>query len=82
VSHNIDYDPTFVWWVPYVLKKRNIIFSAVTKSYHNWTHNFGIAIPKSWDKVMKLDKDNSNTLWQDAIRKEIEKCENCVQDPE
>jgi hypothetical protein len=63
--------PDFVWWVPYVLKKRSRIIADVTKRYHKWTHKFGIEVPKSWDYCVRLDKENENTLLQDAVRKEM-----------
>jgi hypothetical protein len=63
--------PTFVWWDPHVLQKRTIIIAAVAKRYHKGTHTFGIEVPKSWDDCVKLDKKNDNTLWQDAVRKEM-----------
>jgi hypothetical protein len=61
----------FVWWAPHFLKKRTIIIAAVTKRYHKRTHKFGIEVTKSWDDCVRLDKDNDNTLWQDAVRKEM-----------
>jgi hypothetical protein len=63
--------PGFIWWTPHVLKKRNIIIAGVTKRYHNRTHKFGIEVPKRWDDCVRLDKENENTLWQDAARKEM-----------
>jgi hypothetical protein len=63
--------PSFVWWDPHVLKKRSIIIAAVTKRYHKRTHKFVIEVPKSWDECVRLDKENDNTLWQDAVRKEM-----------
>jgi hypothetical protein len=61
----------FVWWAPHVLKKRTRIISAVTKRYHKRTHKFGIEVPKSWDDCVRPGKDNDNTLWKDAVRKEM-----------
>jgi hypothetical protein len=61
--------PVFVWWEPQVLKKLIIIIAAVTKHYHKRTHKFGIEVPKNWDDCVRLDKENDNTLWQDAVRK-------------
>jgi hypothetical protein len=61
--------PAFVWWTPYVLKKRSIIIASVTKRYNKRTHKFGIEVPNSWDDCVRLDKENDNTLWQDAARK-------------
>jgi hypothetical protein len=43
----------------------------VTKRYHKRTHKFGIQVPKTWDEAVKLDEGNDNTLWQDAISKEM-----------
>jgi hypothetical protein len=63
--------PAFVWWVPYVIKKRSCIIADVTKWYHKRTHKFGVEVPKSWDDCVRLDKENGKTLWQDAVRKEI-----------
>jgi hypothetical protein len=70
-TKNLHDEPDFAWWVPHVLKKRNRIIAAMTKRYHKRTHKFGIQFPKTWDEAVKLDEGNGNTLWQDAIRKEI-----------
>jgi hypothetical protein len=67
VSKNLHDAPAFVWWVPYVLKKSNQLIAAVTKRYHKRTHKFGIEVPKSWVDCVRLDKENANTLWQDAV---------------
>jgi hypothetical protein len=32
---------------------------------------FGSEVPKSWYDCVKLDKENDNTIWQDAVRKEM-----------
>jgi hypothetical protein len=53
------------------MKKRNIIIAAVIKRYHKRTHNFGIQVLKTWGEAVKLDEENDNTLWQDAIRKDM-----------
>jgi hypothetical protein len=60
-----------LWWDPRVLKKRSRIILDVTESYHKRTHNFGVEVPKSWDECVRLEKENDNTLWQDAVRKDI-----------
>ena len=33
---------------------------------------FGVRIPKNYDEALQLDRENGNTLWADAIRKELE----------
>jgi hypothetical protein len=39
--------------------------------YHKRTNKFGIEVPKSWYECVRLDKENDNTLWKDAVRKEM-----------
>jgi hypothetical protein len=63
--------PAFIWWTPPVLQKCTRIIAPETKHYHRRTHKFGIEVPKSWDDCVKLDKQNDNNLWQDAVRKEM-----------
>jgi hypothetical protein len=63
--------PAFVWWAPRVLQKRTRIIAAVTRRYHKRTAKFGIEVTNSWDDCVKLDKENDNTLWQYAVKKEM-----------
>jgi Reverse transcriptase (RNA-dependent DNA polymerase) len=71
VAHELEHEPAFAWWSPYVLKKRNRIISAVKKRFIKRTHKFGLEIPKSVLDAQRIDKENGNTLWQDAIAKEM-----------
>jgi hypothetical protein len=61
-TKNLHDEPSFAWWVPHVLKKRNIVIAEVTKRYHKRTHKFGIQVPKTWGEAVKLDEKNDNTL--------------------
>ena len=72
-AQGIDAKPAFAWWAPHTHKRRNRIIAAVTSRYHKRTHKFGIEIPKTFDNWVRIDKENGNTLWQDAIRKEMAK---------
>jgi hypothetical protein len=56
VSKNFIDAPAFIWWVPYVLKKRSRIMYAATKRYHKLTHKFVIEVHKSWDDCVRIDK--------------------------
>ncbi len=70
----LDHEPAFNWWVPHVLKKRDQIISLVrrrTTCYLKRTHKFGIEIPKTVNEALALDRKNGNTLWVDAIAKEM-----------
>ncbi len=74
VSKELDHEPAFNWWVPHVLKKRDQIISLVhrrTTCYLKRTHKFGIEIPKTVNEALALDRKNANTLWADAIPKEM-----------
>ncbi|KAI2495111.1 Reverse transcriptase (RNA-dependent DNA polymerase) [Fragilaria crotonensis] len=51
----------------------NTIAQTVNNRYHKRTHKFGIEVPKTWDDCLRLDKEAGNTLWQDAVRKEMSK---------
>ena len=35
-------------------------------------YQFGVQVPRSYKEALKLDKANGNTLWQDAIQKELD----------
>ena len=72
ISRDISKEAAFHWWVPYVLKKRDRIIKAVNKRYLKRTHKYGIELPKTFKEAVDLDKRNGNTLWQDAIRKEMD----------
>ena len=55
----------------FVLKKRNRIIAKVKSKYWVRTHKFGIRVPKSVNEVKRLDEANGETLWWDAICKEM-----------
>lgn len=74
VAQRIDEEPAFNWWVPYVLKKRKAIIKAVKSrktGILRKTHKFGIEIPTSVEHALRLDAENGNTLWADAIAAEM-----------
>ncbi len=56
------------------MKKRDRIISLVKNRnacYLKWTHKFGIKVPKTAEEELEIDKRNGNTLWSDAIAKEM-----------
>lgn len=71
VQARIHQEPAFAWWVPHVIRKRNSILSKVKSKYWQRTHKFGIRIPKSVEEAKAVDEENGNTLWWDAICKEM-----------
>ena len=71
VQNRIAAEPAFAWWTPYVLKKRNRIIAKLKSKYWVRTHKYGIAVPKDVKEAKELDLENGNTLWWDAIIKEM-----------
>ena len=73
-TNDIDTEPTFKYWVPHTLKKRDSIISLVKKlqtRYLKKTHKLGIEIPKTVKEAAELDVKNRDTKWMDAIAKEM-----------
>ena len=65
----------FKWQVEHMLKKRNRIVASIRKwqtRYLKKIHKFGIELPKTAEQAYALDAKNGNTLWVDALYKELE----------
>jgi hypothetical protein len=74
MTQGIDHEPAFNWRVPHVFKKLDRIISLVRKwttRYLKQTHKLGIEVPKTVKEALDLDCKNGNTLWADAIAKEM-----------
>lgn len=70
-ARGIADEPAFVWWVPYTLRKRDVILSAVKSRLRRVTHKYGIEVPTTIEHAFKIDEANNNTFWRDAIEKEM-----------
>ena len=70
-ARGIDQEPAFCWWVPYTLRKRDAIIAAVKSRVRKTTHKYGVEIPNSVEHARRLDQANGNTLWMDALSKEM-----------
>jgi hypothetical protein len=64
-------EPAFAWWVPYTLRKRDIILSKIKARIRKTTHKYGIELPTSEPHSQEIDKKNGNTFWKDALAKEM-----------
>ena len=71
LQHGISNEPAFAWWVPYVIKKRERIIAKVKSKYWKRTHKFGIRVPKTVEEAKRLDQENGDHLWWDAICQEM-----------
>ena len=70
VAELID-EPAFAWWAELALKRRDKIIAGVASRSKKKTHKFGIEVPRDVRHALQLDKENNNTFWADAIRKEM-----------
>lgn len=70
-ARGIDDQPAFSWWIPYVLRKRDVILSAIKTRIRKTTHKYGIEIPTSTEHAFELDWRNGNSFWNDALAKEM-----------
>ena len=70
-ARSIADKPAFAWWVPYTLRKRDIILSKISARIRKTTHKYGIEIPTSVEHAYDIDRANSNTLWKDALALEM-----------
>ena len=61
-ARNIADKPAFAWWVPSVLRKRDVIESAVTSRVRKTSHKYGIELPTSVKHAFEIDQKIGNTL--------------------
>ena len=59
-AREIADQPAFAWWVPYVLRKRDVILSKVKARIRKTNRKYGIEIPTSVEHAMELDRKNGN----------------------
>ena len=70
-ARSIADEPAFAWWVPYTLRKRDVILSKIKTRIRRTTHKYGIEIPTSVSHAMEIDRKNGTTFWRDALAKEM-----------
>ena len=66
-ARGISNEPAFAWWVPYTLRKREVILAAVKNRIRKTTHKYGIEIRSDVEHAQKIDLRNGNTMWRDAL---------------
>ena len=74
VVQRINHELAFKWWVKHILKIGVKIIASVTKwqaSYLKKSHKYSKELSKSVEQDLFLDAKNDNTLWADAISKEM-----------
>ena len=73
VAHSLTEEPAFKWWVPNVLRKRNMIIAKVKSRYWRTTHKYGIKLPKTVEEALRIDRETGTDFWRRAIEKELRK---------
>ena len=71
MGRGISDEPAFCWWVPYTLKKRDAIISAVNMRVRKATHKHWIESLTGVEHTKELDRQNDKTMWMDAQAKEM-----------
>jgi hypothetical protein len=61
-ARSIADEPAFVWWVPYTLRKRDLILSKLKARIRKTMHKYGIEVPTSIEHAYELDREYGNTL--------------------
>jgi len=54
-ARNIADAPAFAWWILYVLRKRDVIVSAVNSRIKQTSHKYGIKVPTSVKHAIVID---------------------------
>jgi len=71
IDNRIDSEPAFDWWVRDVIKRRERLIK-MSQSYRIRTgYKFGLRVPNTVKEALEIDKERGDTLWQDAITKEM-----------
>jgi len=70
-TQGLSHEPAFSWWAKDILQQKKHIIQKVKTRYWQRTHKFGTCPPKTIQEALKLDEENGNTLWHNAIQKEL-----------
>ncbi len=57
ISRGIQNEPAFAWLVPYAMRKRDVIVSAVKSQIKKTTHNYGVEMPMPGKDVVQHEID-------------------------
>ena len=72
IAAGVDKEPAFHWWVRHTLRKRErIIKKLKAQVIRKGRMKFGIEIPGTVEEAQRLDRENGNTFWMDAVAKEM-----------
>ena len=70
-SRGAENEPDFAWWAPYYLRQRDVIVGSLNSQLKYRNVKYGIVIPNTIDDCIKIDQENENRLWQEAVEQEM-----------
>ena len=70
-ARGISNKPAFAWWVPFTLRKRDAILSAVRVRARKNTHKYGIELPTSFAHADEIDWKSLRPFWCEALAQEL-----------
>ena len=70
-ARGIEKEPAFTWWVPYTLRKHDIIVSSVSSRVRRCLHKYGIEVPKLIVSSKNIDERNGYDFRDTAINKKM-----------
>ena len=70
-ARGISNESAFALWVPYTLRKREVILAVVKNWIRKMTHKYGIEIPRDVEHAHEIDLRNGNTMWRGTLKKEM-----------
>ena len=68
-SNGLQHEPAFAWWINHAIRKKASLIARV-RARKKKNIKFGIAVPRTVEEALALDKENGNDLWARAIEKE------------
>ena len=61
-ARDLESEPSFCWWVPHVLRKRDVIIYNVNSRAQKTSHKHGIDISTDVEHAKRLDAKNGNSF--------------------
>jgi len=71
INNQIDLEPAFDWWVGDVLKRKERLIKMSQSHRLRTGYKFGLRVPNTVEEALEIDRERGDTLWQDAINKEM-----------
>ena len=71
LTKGIGDEPAFALWVPYTLRKQDVVIPEIKSGVRKTTQKYRIEVSTSVDNEYKIDRNNKDIFWREAICKKI-----------